>query len=117
MVEGRIIPHSAKSTDFATTMLVKKGLISQSSEVKKRNIIMGTKSGNLTQQKYMKPFLAKKDWHQTFYQNVIIDCAVRDRNIIYFGVKEKIPPEKVSLMSKENQQIVLKRACNGTYIE
>ncbi|MFH6995476.1 hypothetical protein [Flavobacterium sp. FlaQc-48] len=59
---------------------------------------MVTKSGNLTQQGYMKPFLAKKDWHQTFYQNVIIDCAVRDRNIIYFGVKEKIPPEKASLM-------------------
>ena len=46
----------------------------------------------------MKPWLSKKDWSQTFHKNVIIDCAVRDRNIIYFGVKEKVPHEKASLM-------------------
>lgn len=43
------------------------------------------------------PFLHEEAWRRSFEGHVIVDCAVRDRNILYLVLRRSIPEDQVSL--------------------
>lgn len=43
-------------------------------------------------------YLKEENWRKHFKGYSIVDCAVRDRNIVYFCMRQDLPPETESLM-------------------